>query len=161
MADGGPAPERIEFLPMKRTLIGLGLTLAACGPSEEERARSAADSIVAIADSAGRVVGRGVDSDAFALMVHECKVYNLADAPNARGRRPVILEPDFYPFPTGCSRQSIESDSAWVTIVLGRMAFGAGGCCATGGTYRTRDGRTFEREGAGGKWVPVAADSAR
>jgi hypothetical protein len=28
---------------------------------------------------------------------------------------------------------------------LGRIAFGAGGCCATGGTYRSKDGVLWKK----------------
>jgi hypothetical protein len=91
-------------------------------------------------------------------MVHECKVYNLADVPGRGGKRPSVLTPEFYPWPTVCARESIEADSAWVKVELGRTGVGAGGCCATGGTYRTRDGRVWEREGKAG-WTRVGSDS--
>jgi hypothetical protein len=158
----GPTRPPVAFLVMTRSLaVLLVFAVAGCGPTPEERAARSADSIVAIADSAGRVVRRAYDGREVALMVHECKVYNLGDRPNAKGKRPAVLEPEFYPWPTVCSRESIAADSAFMTIELGRTGFGAGGCCATGGTYRTRDGRGFEREGAGGQWTPAGVDSAR
>ena len=131
----------------------------ACGPSEEEIIAKSADSIVAIAKTDGRVYRGTLGGRPLALMVHECKVYNLEDAPRKGGKRPSILEPDFYPWPTVCTRQRLEADTAWVTVVLGRTGFGAGGCCATGGAYRTRDGREWEREGRDGRWTKVVADS--
>ena len=148
----------------RATLIGARrlaalAALAACGPSAGERARRSADSIVAVAGGAGRVYRGTVAGRPLALMVHACKVYDLSDAPGDGGERPVRLEPDFYPWPTVCQRESIAADTAWVTVPLGRTGFGAGGCCATGGTYRTRDGRTWEREGAGGRWTPVDTDT--
>ena len=139
-------------------IAALTVTLA-CGLTEEQRAARSADSIVAIADSGGRVFRGVVSGQRIAVMVHDCKVYNLADGPRKNGQRPVILKPDFYPWPTVCARESIEGDSARVTVQLGRTGIGAGGCCATGGTYRSRDGRGWEREGAKGAWTPVAADS--
>jgi hypothetical protein len=136
------------------------LTSAACGPSAEQRAARAADVIVARADSAGRVFRGTVGGRPLALMVDGCAVYDLADAPRGdEGARDARLTPDFYPWPTVCSREAITADTAWVTVVLGRTGFGAGGCCATGGTYRTRDGRRWEREDGHGRWV--AADAAR
>ena len=137
-------------------LAGLGL---ACGPSEEERATRAADSIVAIADSGGRVFRGTVSGAALAVMVHDCKAYNLADAPKTDGQRPVALKPDFYPWPTVCMRESITGESSWVMVTLGRQGVGAGGCCATGGTYRSRDGRIWEREGTYGAWTRVGVDT--
>ena len=137
----------------------VGATLA-CGPTPEQRAARSADSIVAIATKAGRVYRGSLGGRPLALMVHECKVFNLEDAPRKGGKRPVVLEPDFYPWPTSCMRESIEADSAWVKVELGRTGFGAGGCCATGGTYRTRDGLAWEKL-VGGVWKPAESDSAR
>ena len=141
-------------------LATLAAVAMACGPSEEERATQAADSIVAIADTAGRVF-RGVVAGApVAIMVHECKVYNLADKPRLDGQRPVLAKAEFYPWPTACVRESIEGDSAYVTVTIGRQGFGAGGCCAAGGTYRSRDGRAWEKKDPAGKWQPLVTDSA-
>jgi hypothetical protein len=123
-------------------------------------AAKSADSIVAIAKSEGRVYRGTLGGRPLALMVHECKVYNLDDVPRKGGKRPSVVEPDFYPWPTVCTRQSIHADTAWVTVQLGRTGLGAGGCCATGGTYRSRDGRVWEREGQGGAWTRVGSDSA-
>jgi hypothetical protein len=145
----------------KWIIVGLCAALCACGPSDEELAAKSADSIVAVARADGRVHRGTLGGRPLALMVHECKVYNLEDAPRKGGKRPSVLEPEFYPWPTVCSRQSIGADTAWVTVRLGRTGLGAGGCCATGGTYRTRDGRVWEREGNGGAWTPVGADSAQ
>ena len=133
--------------------------LVACGPSKEERAKRAADSIVAIADSSGLLFRGMIAGAPVAIMVLDCKVYNLADAHDALGRRSAVLKPDFYPWPTACMRQSVSGDADWVTVTLGRQGIGAGGCCATGGTYRTKDGRVWEREVGNGKWAPVAADT--
>ena len=134
-------------------------TLAACGPGKEERAARAADSIVAIADSAGRVFRGTVGGRSVALMVHDCKVFDLSEPPRQDGRRPSVLTTELYPWPTSCSRESIEADTAWVMVRLGRTGFGAGGCCAAGGTYRSRDGRTWEKRAAG-EWIRVGPDSS-
>ena len=56
-----------------------------------------------------------------------------------------VLEPDFYPFFTACQRESLQGSKGLVTVTLGRMAMGAGGCCATGGTYPSRDGRVWKK----------------
>ena len=135
------------------------LLMLACGPSEEQIAARSADSIVAIATREGLVRRGTVNGRPLALMVHDCKVYDLADQPRKGGRRPAVLQPEFYPWPTVCTRQSISGDSAWATVTLGRTGIGAGGCCATGGTYRSRDGRAWEREGERGTWTRVGSDS--
>lgn len=146
-----------------RTTVGAWsiACLVGCGPNEQERAAHSADSIVALADSGGRVLRATVGGRDLGLMVHDCVVYDLADAPGRDGRRPAVLKPDVYLWPTVCARQSIDADSAWATVTLGRTAFGAGGCCATGGTYRTRDGRAWEREEPGGRWTAIPRDSTR
>ena len=56
-----------------------------------------------------------------------------------------VLAPDFYPMWTACQRQSMSFEKGALTVTLGRMAFGAGGCCATGGTYRSTDGRNWKK----------------
>jgi hypothetical protein len=47
-----------------------------------------------------------------------------------------------------------------ITATLGRIAFGAGGCCATGGTYRSRDGRTWEKRTGAATWRSVEQGGA-
>ena len=144
---------------MKRFAAGpILLVTLACGPSEEQRAARSADSIVAIAADSGLVYRGSPNGRPLALMVHDCKVYDLADVPRKGGKRPAVLTTEFYPWPTVCARESIKADSVFVIVQLGRTGIGAGGCCATGGTYRSRDGRAWEREG-GGKWTRVGADS--
>ena len=156
------AARRLVILRTSASLAVAALAvgaLAACGPSEAERAALAADSIVALAEAEGLVLRDTVGGRPLALMVRDCVVHDLADPPRADGRRPVVLRPERYPWPTVCERQSIAVEDDWVFVTLGRTAFGAGGCCAAGGSYRTRDGRRWEREAAGGGWTPVAADS--
>jgi hypothetical protein len=135
--------------------------LLACGLSEEERTARAADSIVALAAERGLVFRGVVSGQQVAIMIRDCKVYNLADKPRFDGVRPVLVRPDFYPWPTLCARESIEGDSAHVTVTIGRHGFGAGGCCSTGGTYRSRDGRVWERERPKGGWIRIDADTVR
>ena len=148
---------------MRSPIMTAFLTAAAvaCGPSAEERASRAADSLVAIADSSGRVFRGVVAGHQLAMMVDDCAVTDLATAPDENGRRPVILKPDFYPWPTVCTRESFDADTAWLTVHLGRTGLGAGGYCATGGTYRTRDGLVWERRGVNGRWKRVGSDSTK
>ena len=141
--------------------MGVGALVAACGPTQEERAKRAADSIVAIADSGGLVFRGAIAGAPVAIMLRDCKAYNLDDAHDALGRRSAVVKPDFYPWPTACMRQSISGDADWVTVTVGRQGVGAGGCCATGGTSRSKDGRAWERQRPYGKWEPVVIDTAQ
>ena len=88
------------------------------------------------------------------LAVHDCKVYRaIPKAPTESAKAgesgengwQMVLEPDLYPFFTYCERQSLQADNGVITVTLGRIAFGAGGCCATGGTYRSRDGELWKK----------------
>lgn len=82
------------------------------------------------------------------LVVDDCEVFLI----DAEGKRERVVTTDFYPMFTACQRENISSDEQYITVSLGRMAFGAGGCCATHGTWRTRDGQYWERH-ARGKWL--------
>ncbi|WP_141234468.1 MULTISPECIES: hypothetical protein [unclassified Pseudomonas] len=78
------------------------------------------------------------------FVVQDCKVYRINGALKNREAL-LVVEPEFYPFFTVCDRQFLKAEGAAVTVWLGRMAFGAGGCCATGGTFRTTDGRVWKK----------------
>lgn len=79
------------------------------------------------------------------LLVHDCEVYRVERGARGAVHWESVLAPDFYPFWTACQRQSLSFDAGALTVTLGRMALGAGGCCATGGTYRSVDGRTWKK----------------
>jgi hypothetical protein len=143
----------------RRAAVAFIAGMIACGPSPEEKTARSADSIVALAAEKGLVFRGVVSGSPVAIMVRDFKVYNLDDKPRSDGVRPVILRPDFYPWPTTCGRESIEGDSAFVRLTIGRWGLGAGACCSTGGTYRSRDGRVWERQLTSSKWVPVVDDS--
>lgn len=123
----------------ERSVLGvlvLGAALAGCGPSGPD-----ADAVLAQALRQappehvfrGRLGGQPVH-----LVAHDCAVYR-ADADGRGWTR--VLAPDPYPFFTSCERQWLDADGEAVLATLGRRALGAGGCCATGGTYRSVDGR--------------------
>ncbi len=79
------------------------------------------------------------------LLVHDCEVYRVDQSENGGVQWTSVLAPDFYPFWTVCQRESMSHKDGELTVTLGRMALGAGGCCATGGTYRSRDGRVWKK----------------
>ncbi len=84
------------------------------------------------------------------LVVSDCKVYLREPATDgaSAARWVKVLEPEFYPSFTTCVRQSLSADRAGkgVRAFLGEQAFGGGGCCATGGEYRSTDGRTWTQQ---------------
>ena len=88
----------------------------------------------------GRLAGEPVF-----LLLHDCEVYRVERSEGGGVRWDSVLAPEFYPFWTACQRQSMTFDAGALTVTLGRMAVGAGGCCATGGTYRSVDGRTWKK----------------
>ena len=79
------------------------------------------------------------------LLVHECEVYRVNQTDGGGVQWTSVLAPDFYPMWTSCQRQSMSIKGDELTVTLGRMALGAGGCCATGGTYRSKDGRVWKK----------------
>lgn len=89
----------------------------------------------------GKLAGRDVR-----LIVHDCEVFDIQKDESGRMVWTLVLEPEFYPSFMVCQRQSLTADAKGVTAVLGRMAFGAGGCCASGGTYHSTDGREWKKK---------------
>ena len=79
------------------------------------------------------------------FLVHDCEVFQVEYLAGREVRWTSVLKPDPYPFWTSCERQSLSFDGTALTATLRRRAFGAGGCCATGGTYRTVDGRSWKK----------------
>jgi len=79
------------------------------------------------------------------LVVHDCEVLRVQQTAQGRLEWKSVLAPEPYPLPTACERQSLSFDAGQLTARLGRRAFGAGGCCASGGTYRSADGLTWKK----------------
>ena len=99
---------------------------------------------------------RALGEEVVDIEVDGCKVFLRTAASQAASAAPSeaapvweqVLEPDFHPFFTACQRESLQVSkgvATVVTVTLGRMAMGAGGCCATGGTYPSRDGRIWKK----------------
>lgn len=83
------------------------------------------------------------------LIVRDCEVYlNEADPESTSGARrwTVVLKPEFYPSFMSCQRQSLSRQGETVEAEIGEMALGAGGCCATGGRFRSIDGREWKKQ---------------
>lgn len=79
------------------------------------------------------------------LLVHDCEVYRVERREGGGVEWTSVLAPEFYPFWTVCQRQSLAIQPKLLTVTLGRQAVGAGGCCATGGTYTSVDGRNWKK----------------
>lgn len=79
------------------------------------------------------------------LLVHDCEVYRVERGEKGGVQWTSVLAPELYPFWTVCQRESMSFAEGALTVTLGRQAIGAGGCCATGGTYRSVDGRIWKK----------------
>jgi hypothetical protein len=122
-------------------LLLLAVWLTGCGkPEPTVPPPTEADPLAAVAPERrfkGLLGGKPVH-----LAVHACKVFRALPG---EGGWQMVLEPDPYPFFTACERQTLHAEDGAVTVTLGRIAFGAGGCCATGGTYRSTDGERWKK----------------
>lgn len=135
-----PAPLTGRGLRRHAVIGLLGLTLAGC-QGEEAPSDQADQAIHFRATLDGRPVH---------LALEDCEVFYVPP----EGRRERVLSTDFYPMFSVCQRQEASLSDGYILVQLGRQALGAGGCCATGGTWRSRDGRVWERRQADG-WVKV------
>jgi hypothetical protein len=107
----------------------------------------------------GKKLRAEIDGARIELLLLDCKVYLTAHSKERIRERVRVLEPEPYPWFTFCDRQDLSADKRYIKATLGRVAFGAGGCCATGGTYRSRDGRNWEKHVTDDKWQRVERDS--
>lgn len=96
-----------------------------------------------------------IAGNAIRLALDDCAVFRVLPD----GSREKVLATDPYPMLSACKVQTIAADGDFITVELGRQAFGAGGCCATEGLWRSRDGVTWERR-RNGKWVSPAKPAA-
>ncbi|MDL5037860.1 hypothetical protein [Comamonas resistens] len=130
------------------TLLAL-LGLSGCdliGGGDESADSRLSKEAIATRDAAPEDVFKGVlAGESVFLLLHDCEVYRVETGDKGEVRWQSVLAPDFYPMWTACQRQSMSFEKGALTVTLGRMAFGAGGCCATGGTYRSTDGRNWKK----------------
>ncbi|WP_419185629.1 hypothetical protein [Comamonas testosteroni] len=127
------------------TVVLLALTaLAACDFAEPPAPLSR--QAQATRDAPPEQVFKGVlAGQPVLLLVHDCEVFLVESLEKEEVRWEKVLAPEPYPFFTSCQRQSIRHEAGVLSVTLGRMAFGAGGCCATGGDYRSTDGRNWKK----------------
>ncbi|MDQ7958174.1 MAG: hypothetical protein RET84_19830 [Pseudomonadota bacterium] len=121
------------------SLLGAGCD----GPTAE----APNEAFVAVRDaSPARVFQGTLAGQPVHLVAHDCEVFRIRAVRGTQVDWERVLAPEPYPFFTSCDRQSLVAEAnGSVTATLGRMAFGAGGCCATGGTWRSRDGTTWTK----------------
>lgn len=80
------------------------------------------------------------------LVVQDCEVFRAHRVEGGLDEAWTrVLAPRPYPLPTACERQSLSAEGGRVTVTLGRRAFGAGGCCASGGTFQSTEGWTWKK----------------
>ncbi len=93
------------------------------------------------------------DGKSIRLAAYNCSVYKAIIKEGIVVKWKNILKPTlFYPF-SKCSRSTIKhTKNKSVEVFLGKIGFGAGGCCSVSGTYRTKDGTNWEERKEGGKW---------
>jgi hypothetical protein len=124
-------------------LLGLlGLMLAGC------QAENPPDNPSEDTDTGAVHFRTTLDGQAVHLVLADCEAFLV----QPDGSRTRVLSTDFYPMFSVCQRQEASVSEGYILVQLGRQALGAGGCCATEGTWRSRDGKTWERRQAG-DWV--------
>jgi len=121
-------------------VLMLAALLAGCGKPEPAVPPAKPDPMAEVPPE--RVFKGSLGGKPVHLAVSDCKVYRALPGD---GGWQMVLEPEPYPFFSSCDRQTLGAENGAVTVTLGRMAFGAGGCCATGGTYRSTDGERWKK----------------
>ncbi|NVM90895.1 hypothetical protein FHT32_004552 [Variovorax sp. SG517] len=134
---------------MLLSMAGMADLLAGCdgiGSSASTQSPQPSAEEIAIRTAPAEQVFQGtLAGQAVYLVVHDCEVLRVQQTAQGRLEWKSVLAPEPYPLPTACERQSLSFDAGQLTARLGRRAFGAGGCCASGGTYRSADGLTWKK----------------
>jgi hypothetical protein len=104
----------------------------------------------------GAPVTLNVGTSVVELQLGDCNVYKVTHGWFGALGKTRVLSPDFYLGFTVCTRQSLRKQGEYAIATLCRQAIGAGGGCASSGTYRTRDGDAWERQAGDGRWEKVA-----
>jgi len=127
------------MLGMAILLLSVAVKAAGAEPEDTESTAGFAEFLVRNAPPEliykGTLAGRNLH-----LVVYNCAAYEIkGESKSIEAVK--LFETDFYPF-SSCHlpSQSITVEKAAITIRFGRLAFGAGGCCTSRGSYRTTDG---------------------
>lgn len=134
-------------------LLALASLLTACdlAPEFQKPKEELSPEAIALRDAPPERVFKGVlAGQPMHLVVEDCEVFQITADPQGKMAWTRVLRTEPYPL-AFCERQSLAATplssgkGTAVTAVLGRRAFGSGGCCASGGTYRTTDGLTWKK----------------
>lgn len=121
-------------------LGALAVVLTACmGPTPLERLQQEARR------DHGQVLETPLAGSSRALLLVKCELF-LVDLASREPKRERVLAPDFYPF-ASCFEQRIKQRHGELRVVLLMRALGSGGGNQGGGTYRSGDGRHWQRLG--------------
>ncbi|CAN5365855.1 hypothetical protein BH10PSE18_BH10PSE18_39030 [soil metagenome] len=127
-------------------LVGAGLSGCDGTPSSDGPDPLMTEAAIATREAPPEHVFHGTLAGAPAfLVVRDCEVFQVQRNAN-KIEWTSVVKPEFYPFFTVCERQSLTFEAGVLTATLGRQAIGAGGCCASGGTYRSVDGRNWKKQ---------------
>jgi hypothetical protein len=99
-----------------------------------------------VAPKGGRVFQTTLHGQRLAFLLQDCRLYRL-EVTRRSLRRELVLKPDFYPF-AFCFEQSIARKGDTLEVDLLMRALGSGGGNQGGGTYRSSDGRRWNRPGS-------------
>lgn len=112
------------------------------------RARTPAAKLAAlqkeVQPKGGIVFQAELEGQPLAFLLLDCEVF-LLDTTGRKVKRTRVLRPGFYLGFTACTGQSIRAEDGYVIATLENRALGAGGGNISGGVFRTRDGRNWEK----------------
>jgi hypothetical protein len=131
---------REQKSPAFRLLLGTVISIAGCSDHTKFE---------------GASVTVGNPGHTVELQLGDCRVYKVERGWLGTVRQTRVVSTDFYLGYTVCTRQSLVKEGDYAIATLCRQAVGAGGGCASSGTYRSRDGAKWEKEVDGSKWVPL------
>jgi len=103
----------------------------------------------------GTPVELSVGGRTVTLQMGDCRIYKVERNWLGRTHKTRVLSTDFYLGFTACTRQSLSKEGDYAIASLCRQGIGAGGGCASSGTYRTRDGEKWEKQIGEDTWAPV------
>jgi hypothetical protein len=103
----------------------------------------------------GKVFQTNWNGQNLAFLQMDCKVYLLDASDRKEVKRTQVLQPGFYLWFTACTGQSMWTEDGYIKASLSNRAIGAGGGNTSGGTYRSKDGRVWEKWTSAKGWLPV------
>ena len=106
------------------------------------------------ASSGNNVFRDTVEGKPLVLLLESCKVYRL-EATSEAVTQQEVLRPGFVLWFTACTSQKVWREGQYIFAELINIQVGAGGGNASGGTYRSKNARDWEKQTRKG-WLPVA-----